>query len=220
MSLAALIRRMADAGASAEVIALAVEAIEQANSAVDQRRAAARDRKRKERAMKADSHATVTRQSQDNSGHPPPSSLPLSPTPPNSNSPTPSPPYSPPAPRKPTKAELDAIWAETPSIARQRSGRADLERSLTAAMRRGADPADVLVGIRAAYASTTYGGDMAKGVHRLIEGDRWRGFVEDDRPPDWEALVGLWRATGRWASSLGPPPDHPETQVPQQMRAA
>ena len=39
-------------------------------------------------------------------------------------------------------------------------------------------------------------------------------------PVDWPALVDLWRATGRWAAALGPPPDHPETQVPQQLRAA
>jgi hypothetical protein len=157
----------------------------------------------------------------DNSDASPPlSSLSLSPTPPNQNSPIPSPPYSPPAPRKPSKADLDAIWAITPAIGRQRSGRGDLERSLTAAMRRGANPADVLAGIRAAYASPSYSGDMAKGVHRLIEGDRWQSFVDDDVGPDWEALVGLWRQTGRWASALGPPPDHPETQVPQQLRAA
>jgi hypothetical protein len=140
----------------------------------------------------------------DNSDASPPlSSLSLSPTPPNQNSPIPAPPHS-----------------VTPAIGRQRSGRGDLERSLTAAMRRGANPADVLAGIRAAYASPSYSGDMAKGVHRLIEGDRWQSFVDDDVGPDWEALVGLWRQTGRWASALGPPPDHPETQVPQQLRAA
>ena len=151
---------------------------------------------------------------------PPPSSLFLSPTPPNQNSPTPSPPYSPPAPRKPSKAEVDAIWEITPKIGRQRSGRSDLERSLTAAIRRGAEPADVLAGLKAAYASPSYSGEMAKGVHRLIEGDRWQAFVDDDVGPDWEALVGLWRETGRWASALGPPPNDPQTQVPQQLRAA
>lgn len=58
-----------------------------------------------------------------------------------------------------------------------------------------------------------------KSFQRLRE-----GFYGNDADaaggPDWESLVGLWRKTGRWASALGPPPDHPETQVPQQLRAA
>lgn len=59
-----------------------------------------------------------------------------------------------------------------------------------------------------------------KSFQRLREG--FYG-VDADNPSggvDWGALVDNWRATGRWASSLGPPPDHPETQVPQQLRAA
>lgn len=78
----------------------------------------------------------------------------------------------------PTKAELDAIWEAAPKLGRERSSRKDVERALTAAMRRGHEPADILVGVRAAYASTTYGGDHAKGVHRLIEADRWQTFTE------------------------------------------
>jgi hypothetical protein len=124
-------------------------------------------------------------------------------------------------PTKPTKAELDAIWEITPALGRQRSSRSDLERSLGAAMRRGHEPKAVLAGIRAAYASESYSGDMAKGVHRLIEADRWASFTEDPKAgPDWPAAVELWRASGRWPKSLGPPPDHPETQVPETLRAA
>jgi hypothetical protein len=63
MSLASLIRRMADAGASSEVIALAVEEIEALQSSLDARRAADRDRKRAQR--EREKSANVTGQSED-----------------------------------------------------------------------------------------------------------------------------------------------------------
>jgi hypothetical protein len=61
MSLAALIRSMADAGAPPEAIALAVEAVEAAEAKVEAGRAAARERKRRQR----DKGVTVTGQSRD-----------------------------------------------------------------------------------------------------------------------------------------------------------
>jgi hypothetical protein len=55
----------------------------------------------------------------------------------------------------------------------------------------------------------------------MLEADRWASFTEDPKSgPDWPAAVELWRASGRWPKSLGPPPDHPETQVPETLRAA
>lgn len=61
MSLAALIRNMAAAGASPEAIALAVEAIEAAEAKVEAQKVAARERKRKQRAGQSrDSHGTIT----------------------------------------------------------------------------------------------------------------------------------------------------------------
>jgi hypothetical protein len=68
MSLAALIRGMAAAGAPPEAIALAVEALEEAQSLLQSRRAADRDRKRAQRGRvvsnvtghSGDSHANVT----------------------------------------------------------------------------------------------------------------------------------------------------------------
>jgi hypothetical protein len=65
MSLAAVIRRMADAGAPPEAIAIAVEAIEAVGAKDAERRAKQAERKRRSR----DSHADVTGQSQDNPGH-------------------------------------------------------------------------------------------------------------------------------------------------------
>lgn len=60
ISLSDTVRRMAVAGASGEVIAMAVEAIEAAQAKLDESRAAARDRKRKQRG-----HGTVAGQSRD-----------------------------------------------------------------------------------------------------------------------------------------------------------
>lgn len=86
MSVAALIRSMADAGAPPEAIALAVEAIEAAQEKQDATRLAARDRKRRERErsrQSRDSHATVTPLSEDI-----PPSKEKSPTPPKETQPS------------------------------------------------------------------------------------------------------------------------------------
>ena len=103
MTIADLVRRLAEAGATPEVIAIAIEAVEAQSTRLAEIREAAKERKRKSREkrqaepketlqkdMSRDGHVTVTGQSRD--GHvttlPPPCSppLPLSlpPTPPNS----------------------------------------------------------------------------------------------------------------------------------------
>ncbi len=68
MSIAALIRRMAEAGATPEAIAIAVEAIEGAQAVDAARRAKRAEQKRNERAAAkgSDNTATVARQSRDN----------------------------------------------------------------------------------------------------------------------------------------------------------
>ncbi len=68
MSIAALIRAMAAAGAPSEAIAIAVEAIEAAHSQIEAQRASARDRKRRQRAKDAADGVTVTGQSRDSHG--------------------------------------------------------------------------------------------------------------------------------------------------------
>ncbi|PDT47312.1 hypothetical protein CO661_14110 [Sinorhizobium fredii] len=61
MSIAELIRKMAEAGATPEAIALAVEAIESKSADVERRREVERERKRRQRAGQSrDSHGTVT----------------------------------------------------------------------------------------------------------------------------------------------------------------
>lgn len=101
----------------------------------------------------------------------------------------PSPPKGGSSPTKiaPTKAELDAIWDITPKLGRERSSRKDLERALTAAVRRGHEPEKIRSALLAAYASPSFSGDHAKGVHRLIENDRWQSFEESTGPPNaWD----------------------------------
>lgn len=66
MSISTLIRRMTDAGAPPEAIALAVEEIEAMQASLDARRAADRDRKRAQRERQKSS--TVTGQSEDSHG--------------------------------------------------------------------------------------------------------------------------------------------------------
>jgi hypothetical protein len=73
MSIADLIRRMSEAGASAEAIAIAVDAIEARDQVDQQRREYARDKKRRQRAgLSRDSEGT-------NGGNPPSSPIPLDP---------------------------------------------------------------------------------------------------------------------------------------------
>lgn len=79
---------------------------------------------------------------------------------------------------KVSKDQVQTVWDACPLVARQRSSVADVENSLNAALRRGHEPEAVLAGLLAAYRSDTYAGDKAKGVHRLIEKDRWASFVE------------------------------------------
>lgn len=70
MTIAELIRGMAAAGAPPEAIALAVEAIEAKDAALEARRASDRERKRRQRSGQSrDSHVTVTGQSEDKSTH-------------------------------------------------------------------------------------------------------------------------------------------------------
>ena len=120
----------------------------------------------------------------------------------------------------PKPDDVEAIWTIAPREARQRSSRADVKTALTAAMRRGNDPASVRAGLVAAYASQTYAGDKAKGVHRLIENDRWASFVEPDtsRPAwdddRWRAALSLHREEGLWSDKMGPKPGQPGCRAP------
>jgi len=83
--------------------------------------------------------------------------------------------------------EAAAIWSAAPRLARQRSSQDEVAVALLAAVGRGHDPARVLAGVKAAYASSVFEGQHAKGVHRLIEHDRWASFL--DEPQAAEAVA-------------------------------
>lgn len=112
MSIATLIRKMTDAGAPPEAIALAVEEIEALQMTIDARRSADRDRKRAQRerqksadvtGQSEDSHGTVTGQSR-----PSPTPDKFSPQTPHQTNPSPTPPYSPPtSPKRGTRLPDD-----------------------------------------------------------------------------------------------------------------
>lgn len=77
MSYAALIREMIEAGATPQVILIAVEAMEARDNAEADRKERAAARKRAQRDRERDSHATVTGRSQDMDGTDPLSPAPL-----------------------------------------------------------------------------------------------------------------------------------------------
>lgn len=117
MSIAELIRAMANAGATSEAIAIAVEAIESAGARVDADKAAARDRKRRQRAKERDGHVTVTGQSRDMDVTVTAEPLSLSPNENNSNPHTHTPEGDTPRPRKalawPCPADVEPQhWAD------------------------------------------------------------------------------------------------------------
>lgn len=94
MSIAALIRRMTDAGAPPEAIALAVEAIEERDAEIERRRAVERDKKRRQRERAGQSRdipVTVPGNAGDSPAETPasPPSPSLSPTPPITTPPSP-----------------------------------------------------------------------------------------------------------------------------------
>lgn len=119
------------------------------------------------------------------------------------------------------KAHLDEMWRKAPNRGRERSSRKDLERAVRAAVKRGHTIEQIAAGVVAYYASdqaTKDGGEFAKGIHRLVENDRWQEFtpagslfhgdmhVERDDPmlrpsevrqrlwmQDFQASPGQWR---------------------------
>ena len=109
-----------------------------------------------------------------------------------------------------------------PRHAKKGSSKADVERTVKAALGRKADPARMQAACVAYYADQDPA--FSKALHRLIENDRWEQFLPDEpaapNAEDMETAVRLWRTTGAWSRSYGPPPDDPATRVPEALRAA
>lgn len=139
-------------------------------------------------------------------------------------------PLSPPLGADLRQADIDAIWAITPSESRKRSSRKDVGRALLAAVKRGKPPANVLAGLKAYFASdqaTKDGGAFVKGVHRMIENDRWEAFIEPDpakgewTPDRWRAALRIHVDSGRqrWSETVGPRPGEPGCRAPADVLA-
>lgn len=221
---AAVLRKMMDKGLSiADAIEIAevweagaAEVIPTIDVSAERRRAKDRERKRNVRGMSAECPQTSAER--------------VSPTPPSEITPSPplkggiSPVASKP-PAKPISDWVEQIWEITPRSARARTGKADIERSLKAAMRRDHDPADVLASLEAYYASpdaTKDGGKYAKGAHRMIENDRWQAFEADLTPrakpstaDPWPGRLLAFQRNGYWnTTDWGPKPGKPGCMAP------
>ncbi len=123
------------------------------------------------------------------------------------------------------KVWVDRIWEISPTRARERSGRRDVERSLKAAVGRGKDPGRVTEGLEAYFASPDArknDGEFVKGTHRMIEQDRWEAFVSErstDPPPDsdpWTRRLREFQKNQYWnTTDWGPKPGKPGCRAPQ-----
>jgi len=123
------------------------------------------------------------------------------------------------------------IWNETPKPGRERSSIAELEDALTAARKRGADLAAVRRALAAYYrtdAATKDGGQYAKGVHRMVQRDRWANFqpaapapvdTSTWRPERWTVAVRNWVEERRWPDGAGPKPGEPGCKAPAEVLA-
>lgn len=130
------------------------------------------------------------------------------------------------------KADVEAVWSITPKESKERSSRADVEKALVSAARRGHAPDDILVGLAGYFASdqaTKDGGAFVKGVHRMIERDRWQVFAEVDapllaaaeapKPADvWARRIHAYRQNAYWNRlDWGPPPGKPGCTIPDEV---
>lgn len=135
-------------------------------------------------------------------------------------------------PIKLRKADVEAVWSITPKESRERSSRQDVERALIAAARRGHSPDEILHGLAGYFASegaTKDGGSFVKGVHRMIERDRWQVFAEADapllaaaeapKPGDvWVRRIHAYRQNAYWNRlDWGPPPGKPGCTIPDEV---
>lgn len=83
------------------------------------------------------------------------------------------------------QADIDQIWLEAPRASRERSSRADVARAVKAAVQRGGRLDEIRPALARYFASDQAQREdwrACKGLHRLIECDRWR---------DWSATAEI-----------------------------
>lgn len=128
---------------------------------------------------------------------------------------------------------VDRIWNAAPPKARERSSRKDVERTLAAAIKRGGEPDAITKALNAYWRSedaTKNDAAYAKGIHRMIEGDRWKGWETAtaataqpvDAPVNWEWRMAQFRGPDRvWIESMwGPAPGRDGCLVPAELLEA
>lgn len=218
MSLADTVRRLVEAGASPEVIMIAVEAIEAERKALDANREAARERKRRQRSRDGD--VTVTGQDVTERDA---ASLPLPP--------------SPQTPQPPTPTRVD----NTPLPPEGRSRRKP-SRPIPAGFPAADDIAEQQAKARAAGANLDVRAQAERFRNHAEQNDRrcadwraaWRNWIsaaierapktalaaslDRAQPSDadrWRRWLREFRQNGHWPSDdAGPRPGHPACRVP------
>lgn len=120
-----------------------------------------------------------------------------------------------------SEASVSAIWEDAPPRARQRSSKADVRKALSAAVKRGADFEQIRSGLKAYWSSpdaTKDGGEYAKAIHRMIEGDRWADWASQpahgQTGPNWADRAKAWTQLKRWNPNWGPSPGEPGCACP------
>ena len=120
-----------------------------------------------------------------------------------------------------SKTDVEAIWKATPPESKQRSGKADLKRALEAAARRGHAIENIRDGLVIYFQSETAtknGREYVRGVHRMVEQDRWEAFnvsFEDalgspDVETIWRGRVHAFASNEFWNRlEWGPSPGKP-----------
>ena len=122
---------------------------------------------------------------------------------------------------KGTLEAVERIWSKVPKTSRERSSKADLKKALDAAVKRGCDLAQIEAGLGAYFASedaTRDGGRFVKGVHRLVQGDRWsshapsdEGLFAEPQITEADARRLAWTKNRYWNPDWGVRPDREVT---------
>lgn len=142
---------------------------------------------------------------------------PSSPTPPSSTNPIQLPPIvpqkaKPKAAEKPPSVDalVEKLWMAGNQASRTRSGRADLRKAVSLAVKAGATAEALEASVKAHCREA---GDHAKGLHRLINGEHWRDY--GPKPPATaapilpeieEQRIRHLRDTGEWREAWGERP--------------
>jgi hypothetical protein len=143
-------------------------------------------------------------------------------------------PKSKPLPPKATVSEFaNRIWKLAPKDSRHRSSLSDLTLALEAALKRNHDLDAVMAGVAGYFATEAArkeNGKFAKGVHRVVQRDRWKDHlpnpIEAASPAQpvgdkWKSRLESLRASRFWNSTdWGPRPGKPGCLVPADLLAA